>query len=456
MMKAEDISSVESEAGIVASLIHKPELSFYSEFLQPKHFTNNDNKCVYLAICDLAKKGITTIDPYNIIEYLNSTEATKKMSDGITVEAIENMVNSITVDKLQEMIEMSDIIARNSVEEYKMLVANVLDAAFRRDTFQALKECQALCYDRTKENVEQEIYRRVDDVMSAFSITDEVPEFSSIVDDLWEEVESHQDGKDFGIPFKFPTLNEYVTIDPGELVVVAAPAKGAKSMFMLNEAVDLLRQHKTVMYIDSELSSRLFLCRLLSHLTGIEFKKIKSGRYTPEEDKNIHDQLKWIKQQRFVHIYMPIFEQQAIYTAVKKISHRFGKLDVLIVDYLKATGDTDAYATYAELGKLTDMIKNDLCGSMGISGLAAAQLTESGKLADSAKIARNASTILLLTDKNPNEIEEDGIECGNKKLIVSRNRNGMQHVGDEYIDIAFLGDQCTLSEAKQHIPQTPY
>jgi replicative DNA helicase len=378
------------------------------------------------------------------------------MSDGITIDTVQSMINSITVEKLQEMVEMSDIIARNSVEEYKMLVANVLDAAFRRQTFEVLKDCQALCYDRSKENVEHEIYRRIDDVMSAYSVADEVPEFGSIVDELWLEVESHQDGKDFGIPFKFPRLNDYVTIDPGELVVVGAPPKGAKSMFMLNEAVDLLRQHKTVMYIDSELSSRLFLCRLLSHLTGIEFKKIKSGRYTPQEDKMIQDKLGWIKQQRFVHIYMPIFEQQAIYTAVKKITHRFGKLDVLIVDYLKATGDTDAYATYAELGKLTDMIKNDLCGAMGISGLAAAQLTESGRLADSAKIARNASTILLLTDKSQSEIEEDGLECGNKKLIVSRNRNGMQHVDGEYIDIAFTGDQCTLEQAKQHIPQEPY
>jgi hypothetical protein len=93
---------------------------------------------------------------------------------------------------------------------------------------------------------------------------------------------------------------------------------------------------------------------------------------------------------------------------------------------------------------------------MGISGLAAAQLTESGRLADSAKIARNASTILLLTDKSQSEIEEDGLECGNKKLIVSRNRNGMQHVDGEYIDIAFTGDQCTLEQAKQHIPQEPY
>lgn len=444
MMKAEDISSIESEAGIIATLIHQPEMSFYSEFLLPNHFINKDNACIYTAITDLARKGITTIDPYNIIEDLNSQEATRKIAEGLTIE------------KLQGFIEMSDVLARHSVEEYKMLVSNVLDAAFRRDTFQTLERCKALCYDRTQSNVEQQIYETIDKVMCEFSVSDEVPEFKDVLDELWQDVESHQDGRDYGIPFKFNKLNEYVTIDPGELVVLAAPAKGAKSMFMLNEAVDLMKQGKSVMYIDSELSSRLFLCRLLSHLTGIEFKRIKSGRYSDEEEKKIYEQLEWIKQQRFVHIYMPIFEQQAIYTAVKKIYHRFGGLDVLIVDYLKATGDTDAYATYAELGKLTDMIKNDLCGAMKISGLAAAQLTEGGKLADSAKIARNASTILMLIDKTTAEIEDDGVECGTKKLVVSRNRNGMQHLQGEYIDISFSGDQCTLVEAKQHIPTEPY
>lgn len=444
MMRAEDISSIESEAGIIASLIHKPELVYYSEFLLPKHFTNKENACVYAAIKDLVKRGIATIDPYNIMEDINADEETRRYSDGITIE------------KLQELVEMSDVLARSSVEEYKLMVRNVLDSAFRRKAFQQLKECQVICYDRAEKNVEQQIYQRIDQVMSEFSVADEIPEFKDIIDDLWEDVESHQDGSNFGTPFIFRTLNEYVTLDPGELVILGAPAKGAKSMLLMNEAVDLIRQGKSVMYIDSELSSRLFLCRMLSHLTGIEFKRIKSGQYTDEEYKKIRKQIEWIKQQRFVHVYMPIFEQQAVYTAVKKTAHRFGTLDVLITDYLKATGDTDAYATYAELGKLTDMIKNDICGAMKIAGLAAAQLTEGGKLADSAKIARNASTILLLVDKTAEEIEEDGEECGTKKLIVSKNRNGMQHVQGEYIDIGFSGDQCTLYEAKQHIPNSPY
>lgn len=444
-MRAEDINSLESESGIIATLIHRPEFSFYSEHLLPNHFSSKSNKCIYAAICALARRGIKNIDAYNIMECLSSSDATRRLSE------------EITVDNLQELVEMSDILARNTVEEYKMLVTNVMDSAFRRDAFQRLKECQALCYDKSVENVEQEIYNRIDDVMAEFSTKDDVVEFGEVIDELWEDIKKRQSGEFPGIPFKFPTLNEYVTIEPGELVVLGAPAKGAKSMFMLNEAADLLLNGKSVVYIDSELSDRLFFCRLLSHFSKIEFSRIKSGRYSPEEEEVIEGWIKWLKDQKFVHLYIPTFDVKTIYTAVKKIAHRFGKLDVLIVDYLKSTGDTDAFGTYAELGKLTDTIKNDLAGAMDIAALAAAQLKASGEgLADSAKITRNASTVLFLTDKSPDEIQMDGVQCGNKKLVVSRNRNGMQHVQGEWIDIQFDGNTCWLEEARQHIPQTPY
>ena len=92
-------------------------------------------------------------------------------------------------------------------------------------------------------------------------------------------------------------------------------------------------------------------------------------------------------------------------------------VDVLIVDYFKSTGnETDAFQTYASMGKCVDVIKNEICGSMNIAGIGAAQATQYNRLADSAKIARNASTIIMIEDKTPQEIEADGKECGNKKI----------------------------------------
>lgn len=442
-MATEEISNINSESGIIATLIHNPSFVFYSEHLLPNHFTDRQNACMYLAISNLAQQGVETIDAYNIISSLESNEATRKYAD------------ELRVDEIQELIENSESIARRTVAEYMIVVGNVLDCALRRDVLKRLRKCEAMCLRPNEENLEQKIYAALDDVMVEFSTTNEVPPYAEIVDDCWEQVKARQGDGFSGIPFKFPSLNQYATLERGELFIFAAEAKQGKSMMLLNCAVDLLRHDVRVLYLDSELNSRLFTARLLSHLTGIEFKRLTSGTYTREEYERIMEQKEWLKKKAFTHVYMPMFDQQSIYTAIKKVNHTQG-IDVLIVDYFKGSSEGDAFDSYQELGRFVDMIKNQICGDMNIAGLGAAQATVTGKVADSAKIGRNASTIAMIQDKTPEEIEADGIECGNKKLRIVLNRNGMQMAPGEYIDLQFNGNLISYEEAKQHIPETPF
>ena len=442
-MKYDEINSLDSESGIIATLIHNPEFSFYSEFLFPDQFTNKENRYVYTAISSLAQKGIKTIDAFNILEILGSDEATRYMAE------------ELSVDKLNELIEMSDILARNTLEEYKMLVDNVLDSAFRRDTLGVLDDCRRLCLDRTAKDVEQQIYDRIDNIMVEYSTNNDVPQYKEVVDECWEQIQSRQGDGYAGLPFKFSALNEYVTIEKGELVIFSAEAKQGKSMMLLNCAVDLLNQGKSVLYLDSELNTRLFTARILSHISGIEYKRLTSGCYSAEEKTRIDAAREWIKTQNFTHIYIPMFDIKSIYTAIKKIYHTTG-IDVLIVDYFKSSSEGDAFDSYQELGRFVDTIKNQVCGGLNIAGIGAAQATSAGKVADSAKIGRNASTICIIQEKTPEEIEMDGVECGNKKLRVVLNRNGAQMAPGEYIDLWFDGNKVMYSQAKQHIPQNPF
>lgn len=423
-------------------------MTFYSEQLTPHHFTNEQNGYMYYAIRELAKKGITQIDAYNITNILNARPATREKAESL-----------LPIPAINDFIKNASVIARDSVEEYRMISDRVLNAAFRRETYNKLAECQRYCLNGEENEIEQKIYSTLDDVMLSFSVTTEVPQYKDVVDSMWAEIVARQGDNAAAIPFKFPTLNEYVTIEAGELIIFAADTKKGKSIMLLNEAVDLLRRGLSVMYIDSELNTRMFTCRLLSHITGVNFKRIKSGDYSEEEGTKIAQAIQWLKQQKFTHLYMPIFDSKSMYTAVKTTKHTQG-IDVLIVDYFKGNNDessTDAFATYQELGRLVDMVKNEICGKLDIAGLGAAQATSTGKIADSKKIARNASTIIMLEDKTPEEIETDGIECGNKKLRVVLNRNGAQMASDEYIDIQFWGNQILFAEAlKQHKIQQPY
>lgn len=443
-MRIEDINDITSETGIVATLIRHPEFSFYSEELLPNHFSNRQNACMYLALTILARENIRQADAFNIISALHSSDATKRYAD------------ELDVDELQDFIDISQSVARDTIEEYKLLVGNVMDMSFRRDTFRELRECERMCLDTNTHELEQKIYSTLDDVMMNYTSTTEVPPFSEVVDKCWDEIRERQNSEGCsGYLFKFPALNQYATIERGELFIFAAEAKQGKSMMLLNCAVDLLRQDLAVLYLDSELNTRMFTARVLAHLSGVEYKRLTSGRYTEEEAERIDAARAWLKTRKFTHVYIPMFDQQTIYTTIKKVSHTQG-LDVLIVDYFKSLSDGDAFNSYQELGRLTDFIKNQIAGEMNIAALGAAQLTATGKVADSAKIGRNASTIAIITDKTPDEIAEDGAECGNKKLRVILNRNGMQMSQDEYIDLQFNGNLISYEQAQQHIPHVPY
>ena len=58
--------------------------------------------------------------------------------------------------------------------------------------------------------------------------------------------------------------------------------------------------------------------------------------------------------------------------------------------------------------------------------------------------------------ETPEEREQDGETCGNKKMIVRFNRNGAQMADGEYIDLRFDGNHIKYEEAHQHVNLLPY
>lgn len=446
-MSALEIKDVSAEAGVISSAILKPELIIYSNDLKPDYFSDEANKFMYMALSNIAAQGIRTpVNTYRIIAALKQNRIARERQVEILPEA-----------SIEELIQNANILAVSDYESYMMLVNNVIEAAFRRNLHNKLTQCQNLCADMTHEQLSHEIYSILDGAMLDFSATSEIPQYKDVVEDLWSEIRDRQDGKNAGVKFKFPTLNKYATLERGELFIFGAAQKQGKSMMLLNIAVDLMQKGLGVLYIDSELSSRMFTARMISHLTKIPFGIIKNGPYTEEQERRISNALAWLKEQRFTHLYLPVFDSQGIYTAVKKVQHTQG-LDAVIIDYFKGPSDSDAFAVYQNLGNLVDLVKNRIAGEMNLITVGAAQTKAStGMLADSAKIARNASTIAFITEKTPEEIEMDGGEhFGNKKLQVKFNRNGRQHGDGEYISLDFRGDIILYEECEQPERAMPF
>ena len=127
------ISDNQAEAGVIATLVYHPEFILHTDYLKPSYFYNVENGCIYWAIQELYKNGIETIDAINITNMLNSNKAVKK-----TIE-------QYNLSNFQEFISMSQYACRHSLEEYKLLVNNVVTMSFKRDLNKIAMEIQANC-----------------------------------------------------------------------------------------------------------------------------------------------------------------------------------------------------------------------------------------------------------------------------------------------------------------------
>jgi replicative DNA helicase len=359
---------------------------------------------------------------------------------------------------MQDLIEMYKYIARDTIDEYKMLVNRVLALSFKRDMYNKLKIIENNCLDASDEDINKlytTINNEINKLAENYIMTENIEVMGSKVDKLWEEICSRRNSNGiYGIASKYPLINNYFTYEPGELILFQARMKRGKSAFMMNETLHKLKNGIPTAYLDSEMSSRLFMERMLSALTRIPLKKIKLGDYTSTEEKLIKDAMEWIKKQPFVHHYEPTWTNENIYTICKVLKTKMN-LGFVVFDYLKSN-TLSSSEQYNELGGKCDFLKNNIAGAMQIPVLAGAQLNRNNQTADSDKLERYCSVSLIWREKSNEEIITDGKECGNYSLNVKLNRLGEQMMDEDYIDFMFNGNTMTIEQAKQHENTQPF
>lgn len=442
MVDVSELSDIQSESGVIGTLIYHPEFVLHTDYLQPGYFYNAENSCMYWAIRELNSEGVTNIDAFNVSNKIQSSPGVKGTMDKFNMPSI------------QDMISLYSEAARSTLEEYKMLVNNIVTLAFKRDMVKALDAMQRECFNSKVdlEKLNDSVYSELDNLTEKYIFQNEVHTLGEEIDDIWNEIVSrrNEDGS-YGIPSKFEILSKYFTYETGELVVLQANRKEGKSAFLLNETVHKLKNGIPTLVVDTEMRKATYVSRLVSHLSGIDVNRIKRGTYSEEEGKTIKKWISWIRKQPFVYIYDPDMTMQKLYSMCKVMKRQMG-LAFVVYDYIKSneksTGDN-----YNVLGAMCDFLKNKIAGELELSVVTAAQLNRSGEVADSMKINNYLSVAVKWGFKTQEMIMKDGLDCGNMYAKVYLNRIGeAQQFDDEddYIDFIFSGSNMTIKEATQH------
>lgn len=434
----------QSEAGVIATLVIHPEYILHSDHLKAGYFFNQDNGCIYWAISELYKQGIETIDAYNISNMIASNKAVKRTTE------------KYNLPSMQEYIELCSMAARGSLKEYLMLVNRVVELSFKRDLNKKLTECQNRCFSDCRLNdLNTDVYNSLDGLTEKYITGEEIKTFGESTDLLWDEICNRRtDSGIYGVPSKFNIVNEYFTYEPTELVLISGRMKQGKSAFMMNEAIDKVKNNYPTLYIDTEMSDRLFFERMLANVSGVSVKEIKTGQYSEIDAAKIKTAREWIKKQPFVHIYDPNLSNESLYATCKILKRKIG-LGFVVFDYIKSNA-TDSSVQYNELGARCDFLKNNIAGDLELPVLAGAQINRQGQIADSDKLERYCSVSIKWEQKSSEEFLNDGEACGNYKLSIKLNRLGEQMSDEDYIDMKFDGARMRIAQAEQHKSSNPF
>ena len=231
-MNITELSDIQSESGVIGTLIYHPEFILHTDYLKPGYFYGVENGCVYWAIQELYKDGITNIDAYNISNKLQSHHG------------VQRTIEKYNLPAVQEFVELYKETSRHSIEEYKMLANNIVTLAFKRDLVKILNELISSCYNNeyNLDKLSNIVYDKLDNLTGKYISSADISTLGDAIEEIWDEIVSRRtDNGLYGIPSKYNAFNEYFTYENGELVVIQAKYKQGKSVIMMNEVVHKLK-----------------------------------------------------------------------------------------------------------------------------------------------------------------------------------------------------------------------
>ena len=366
-------------------------------------------------------------------------------------------MSEYNVNNLSEFIEASKLAARDTIEEYKLIVDTVISLSFKRDLSVFSEKIERTCHDKDISLFELNdlVNNGLTKITDRYIFGADSVLFGEKIDEVWAQIERKRnaDGT-YGLPFKIPALNDYATLAAGDLVLVAAKTGAGKSAYFLNETLDKLKRGVCVLYIDTELDDAVFLKRAIANLSGVEYKKVENGNYSDKDDIKIKNAINFLRNAKIIHEYVPDeFNKSQIEQMCRKWQIQ-ENLGLVIYDYMKPDDKLSAAELANQMGKKCDFLKNTIAGKLNLPVLAGAQLNNhTDKIADSDKLSRYASTVMKWRAKTRDEVQEDGLACGNFCFEIGKNRNGMSTAEGDYIDCMFDGAHQRIEQAQRH--ETP-
>lgn len=219
-----------------------------------------------------------------------------------------------------------------------------------------------------------------------------------------------------------------------------------------------------VLFLDSEMDKSSQVHRTLAQLSRVDIRSIETGQFGADADRRrkVIDSARKVKNIPFYYLDAVGQDFDSILRICRRWIHNVvGKDDdgnlkdcLIVYDYFKLSDSSQrgGFAEHEAFGYQINQA-HQFCKKYDLPLLTFAQTNRTGitdetlaTVANSDKLAQNATTVCMFKPKTPDEIQEDGHQNGNMKFIPLKTRHGSSLSAGDFVMFEREGQYSTFRE----------
>lgn len=450
-----NLEDLASERAVLAALCQYG-LDCYLEidFVDADHFTDDMNQLLFHCIHKSVSEN-TKVELASILSAANSLGVHESINNKQEMSFIRSLFN-FPIHK----------------ENAKSHAVKIAKLKLARDLKKTLTACQK---DLDATNGDEDVMDLISKVEAPIlDATADIYQSSNkkteiIGEDIDDYIEflSENVSENVGIPTGFPRYDAAIGGGLRRKCVdlVAARPKVGKSMFGDAVAMNVSSLGIPVLMLDTEMSKEDHLNRMLANLSGVDINKISTGKFTenPLEKEKVEKAADKLKEIPYHYISIAGQPFENILAIMRKWIYQHVGFDeagvtndcLIVYDYLKLMGSegiSSSMQEYQVLGFQITQLHNFMV-KYDVPCLSFVQLNRDGITKESTDVVSGSDRLIWLCTsfsifkmKSEEEIAEDKVENGNRKLVPVVSRHGEGLDDGDYVSMKMFGKIGRLEE----------
>ena len=238
--------------------------------------------------------------------------------------------------------EFKDIYAITELEEYW----------YPKTTYKHwIRKVQNTYYDEAiKEASSEEVFKEIiEEKNRLLSDTEMTAAYENL-----SIIEDYEKTKGTSITTPWKSVNKAIgSIQGGDMIVLAGSTGCGKTCFMLNLAIEIAKQGKTVDIFSLEMPKNQLVQRIACNETGVDAKKFRSFSLTSTDIKKLQDYLN----NDFKKLKINVYPKQKVSIAEIERIEKKSKSDIIFIDYLGLIEGDKRLSRYDRFSEISRTIK---------------------------------------------------------------------------------------------------